>query len=228
MNSLSTRLVSFTSGRLGVLSLPHTRAFSHTATLASPSKLTPLNAHEGSPTKDKSPKDFLDILRLSRTRASSSQQPSGGSGRIRRKKSKIEPESFVRPSKRPPPTPHEYVARRATIKRRFPEGWAPPRTISREAMEVLRALHARDPVQFRTPVLTNKFKISPEAVSRILKSKWRPSPERTAQLIARDNLTRDRRIAEKIKAERQAAAKSLEGRLDIVEKAQGKDKLTLK
>ncbi|KAF8707864.1 hypothetical protein RHS03_03848, partial [Rhizoctonia solani] len=95
-------------------------------------------------------------------------------------------------------------------------------------MEVLRALHASDPVQYRTPVLANKFKISPEAVSRILKSKWRPSPERVAKMIARENLNKDQRIAEKIKMERAEVAKSLEGRLDIVEKAQGKDKLTMK
>ncbi|KAJ1311475.1 hypothetical protein OPQ81_009963 [Rhizoctonia solani] len=133
-----------------------------------------------------------------------------------------------RPSSRPPPTPTQYKLHRERIKKNYPEGWAPPRTISREAMEALRALHAEDPVQYRTPVLANKFKISPEAVSRILKSKWRPSPERTARLIARENMNRDKRITEKIRIERAEVVKALEGRLDIVEKAQGKDKLTMK
>ncbi|CAE6408186.1 unnamed protein product [Rhizoctonia solani] len=133
-----------------------------------------------------------------------------------------------RPMSRPPPTPAEYKAHRERIKSRFPEGWAPPRTISRDAMEVLRGLHASDPVQYRTPVLANKFKISPEAVSRILKSKWRPSPERVAKAIARENLNKDKRIADKIRMERAEATKSLEGRLDIIEKSQGKDKLTMK
>lgn len=237
-NLLCTRLVSLIYERLGVSSAAHTRAFSQTSIRASPSKLRPLNAHEGSSSKDKLLGDIPNGLYSGRTRTSPPRQTSGGnghgsqtsggSGRGSRHKSKIEPEPPVRSRKRPPPTPHAYVAHRETIKRRFPEGWAPPRTISREAMEVLRALHARDPVQFRTPVLANKFKISPEAVARILRSKWRPPPERTAQLIARDNLARDRRIAEKIKVEQRAAAKSLEGRLDIVEKAQGKDKLTMK
>ncbi|KAB5592361.1 hypothetical protein CTheo_4185 [Ceratobasidium theobromae] len=133
-----------------------------------------------------------------------------------------------RPKSRPPPTPQAYLAHRETIKRRFPNGWAPPRTISREAMEALRTMHAQDPVRFRTPVLANKFKISPEAVSRILRSKWRPSPERTAQLIARDMLAKDKWIAGMHKKEQGAAEKSLQGRLDIQERMRGKDKLTMK
>ncbi|KAF8609645.1 hypothetical protein BDV93DRAFT_518427 [Ceratobasidium sp. AG-I] len=115
---------------------------------------------------------------------------------------------------RPPPTPHQYLTHRATMKRMYPEGWAPPRTISREAMESLREMNQRDPIQFRVPVLAAKFKISPEAVSRILKSKWQPPPERKAKLIARENMMKDKWIAEKIRAERAEAEKSLEGRWD--------------
>jgi hypothetical protein len=102
------------------------------------------------------------------------------------------------------------------MKRLFPEGWGPRRTISREAMEGLRAMHAGDPVQFRTPVLAARFRISPEAVSRILKSKWTPSPERKAKMIARDNTARDMRITDKMRAERAEVEKSFEGRLDEV------------
>lgn len=138
------------------------------------------------------------------------------------------PKSFPpRGRDRPPPTPHEYRAHRATIKRMYPEGWAPPRTISREAMETLREMNKRDPVHFRVPVLAAKFKISPEAVSRILKSKWQPSPERKARLLARDHLGKDKWIAEKIRAERVEAEKSLEGRWDPTV-GRGKDKLTMR
>ncbi|CEL57685.1 hypothetical protein RSOLAG1IB_02428 [Rhizoctonia solani AG-1 IB] len=144
------------------------------------------------------------------------------------KATSTKPQYPPRPASRPRSTPAEYKLHRERIKRNFPDGWAPPRTISREAMEVLRRLHASDSVQYRTPVLANKFKISPEAVSRILKSKWRPSPERIAKAIARENLNKDKRIAEKIKAERAEAVKSLDGRLDITEKSRGKDKLTMK
>lgn len=47
--------------------------------------------------------------------------------------------------------------------------WAPGRKLSRAAMDGLRMLHAHDPEVFSTPVLANKFQISPEAVRRILK-----------------------------------------------------------
>ncbi|KAG9095782.1 Required for respiratory growth protein 9 mitochondrial [Ceratobasidium sp. UAMH 11750] len=80
-------------------------------------------------------------------------------------------------------------------------------------MEALREMHARDPIQFRTPVLASKFKISPEAVSRILKSKWRPSPERKAKIIARDNKAKDMVIAERMRIERAEAQRLFEGRL---------------
>ncbi|EIW78391.1 hypothetical protein CONPUDRAFT_43169, partial [Coniophora puteana RWD-64-598 SS2] len=63
---------------------------------------------------------------------------------------------------------------RAKIKELYPEGWAPARKLSREAMDGLRALHQYDPESFSTPVLASKFHISPEAVRRILKSRWEP------------------------------------------------------
>ncbi|OSX60995.1 hypothetical protein POSPLADRAFT_1047288 [Postia placenta MAD-698-R-SB12] len=75
------------------------------------------------------------------------------------------------------PTPHAHKAHRTTLKKAFPEGWAPPRRLSREAMDGLRAMHAADPEMFATPVLAERFRISPEAVRRILKSRWEPTRE---------------------------------------------------
>ncbi|KDQ58615.1 hypothetical protein JAAARDRAFT_104693, partial [Jaapia argillacea MUCL 33604] len=72
----------------------------------------------------------------------------------------------------------QWVAHRTTMKKTFPQGWAPPRKLSREAMDGLRALHYHDPEQFTTPVLAEKFRVSPEAVRRILRSKWEPSKEK--------------------------------------------------
>ncbi|KZS96339.1 hypothetical protein SISNIDRAFT_400471, partial [Sistotremastrum niveocremeum HHB9708] len=69
----------------------------------------------------------------------------------------------------------QYVKHREAMKKRFPDGWNPPKKLSREAMEGLRVLHQHDPTQFSTAVLAAKFAISPEAVTRILKSKWQPS-----------------------------------------------------
>jgi hypothetical protein len=80
------------------------------------------------------------------------------------------------------------------MRKKFPEGWKPPHTISREAMEGIRALHAHDPERFTTPVLADKFKISPEAVRRILKSKWKPTPEREAKMIEKERRARQEAI----------------------------------
>jgi len=93
-----------------------------------------------------------------------------------------------------PPTPEFAMKHRETMKKKFPEGWKPPQTISREAMEGLRALHAHDPERFTTPVLADKFKISPEAVRRILRSKWRPTPERGAKMVEKERRTRHEAI----------------------------------
>ncbi|KAF2839536.1 hypothetical protein M501DRAFT_1002965 [Patellaria atrata CBS 101060] len=57
------------------------------------------------------------------------------------------------------------------------ESWAPRKRLSPDALEGIRALHAKYPDKFTTPVLAEEFKISPDAIRRILKSKWRPSAE---------------------------------------------------
>ncbi|KAJ7869174.1 hypothetical protein B0H14DRAFT_2278213, partial [Mycena olivaceomarginata] len=54
------------------------------------------------------------------------------------------------------------------------------------AMEGLRQLHRVDPETFTTPVLAARFRVSPEAVRRILKSRWAPPPERRAKLIKKE------------------------------------------
>lgn len=81
-------------------------------------------------------------------------------------------------------TPHEYKKHRETMRKAFPEGWLPPRKLSREAMDSLRQLHRANPGQFNVAMLSQQFKISPEAVRRILKSNWEPTHEkRTAMAI---------------------------------------------
>lgn len=58
-----------------------------------------------------------------------------------------------------------------------PQGWAPRKRLSPDALDGIRALHAQYPEKYTTPVLADQFKVSPEAIRRILKSKWRPSEE---------------------------------------------------
>jgi len=95
------------------------------------------------------------------------------------------------------PTPLEYKMHRETIRKEFPEGWAPPRKLSREAMDAVRQLHRLDPEKFNTPMIADKFKISPEAVRRILKSKWEPSTERRAALAIKQRKQREEIMLER-------------------------------
>ena len=81
--------------------------------------------------------------------------------------------------------PEEWKQHRAVLKESFPAGWSPPKKLSREAMDGLRMLHSQNPEVFSTPVLASKFRISPEAVRRILKSKWEPTREQRQKLAER-------------------------------------------
>lgn len=102
-------------------------------------------------------------------------------------------EVTVRP--RPPPPPplveqeprvispeEEWKRQKQVLAAKFPEGWNPPKRISREAITLLRLLQQSDPEQFTTQVLANRFKISAEAVRRILKSQFElPEEEQRAR-----------------------------------------------
>lgn len=90
--------------------------------------------------------------------------------------------------RRPPknPTPEEHKMHHRTMKQSFPGGWNPPKKLSREAMEGLRELHHMDNDKFSTPVLAEKFRISPEAVRRILKSRWQPTPDKRKKMVAKE------------------------------------------
>lgn len=105
------------------------------------------------------------------------------------------PPHLRRPSGKP--TPFEYKAHRQTIRKEFPEGWAPPRKLSREAMDAVRQLYHLDPEKFNTPMIADKFKISPEAVRRILKSKWEPSAERRAVLAIKQRKQKEQVLLER-------------------------------
>ncbi|CCL99605.1 uncharacterized protein FIBRA_01623 [Fibroporia radiculosa] len=116
------------------------------------------------------------------------------------------PHSQVPPHRRKPskiPTPHEWAEHRKSMKKDFPEGWAPTRKLSRQAMDGLRSMHAMHPEIFTTPVLAEKFKISAEAVRRILKSKWEPTREERARFAERERRNRQKWIEEKRMEERQ-------------------------
>jgi hypothetical protein len=112
-----------------------------------------------------------------------------------------------------------YISHRLAMRRAFPAGWSPPKKLSREAMDGLRTLHAHDPVQFSTPALAERFKISPEAVRRILKSRWTPSREREAELREREKTEKEKWIRGEREKER-FATRTTNGRT-IVEDDDG-------
>ena len=96
-----------------------------------------------------------------------------------------------------PPTPVQAKAHRAAMKKAYPDGWSPPRKLSRKAMSALRALHATDPETFTTPLLASQFRISPEAVRRILKSKWEPTKEERTRMVERERRYREEWVGQK-------------------------------
>ncbi|MCJ1367055.1 Required for respiratory growth protein 9 mitochondrial [Acarospora aff. strigata] len=67
------------------------------------------------------------------------------------------------------------VQKHALQKKFGEQGWSPRKRLSPDALEGIRALHAQYPDKFTTPLLADQFKVSPEAIRRILRSKWRPN-----------------------------------------------------
>ncbi|KAJ5172845.1 Neugrin-like protein [Penicillium capsulatum] len=68
-----------------------------------------------------------------------------------------------------------WQAQKGALEKKFPSGWNPPKKLSPDAMDGIRHLHATSPERFTTEILAEEFKVSPESIRRILKSKWRPS-----------------------------------------------------
>jgi len=85
------------------------------------------------------------------------------------------------------PKPKEqWQIQKAALKEKFGDKkWEPRKKLSPDAMEGIRHLHKTQPDRFTTPVLAEYFKVSPEAIRRILKSKWRPSDEEEDERIRR-------------------------------------------
>ncbi|KAG0140191.1 hypothetical protein CROQUDRAFT_380923 [Cronartium quercuum f. sp. fusiforme G11] len=95
--------------------------------------------------------------------------------------------AFDSPKSSPPRRKPEWLIQKEAIKNAFPTGWNPPKKLSRPAMALLKSLHKEDSHQFSLPILADKFKISPEAVRRILKSHWKPDETTTEKLLRKSN-----------------------------------------
>ncbi|SPO31094.1 related to Asparaginyl-tRNA synthetase [Ustilago trichophora] len=90
----------------------------------------------------------------------------------------------------------DWAVHRIALQKKFPDGWRPPKILSREAQEGIRLLHSSDPEQFDVVELSSRFRVSTESIRRILRSgKWAVSGEVRSR--------QDRRAAERA-AERES------------------------
>ena len=86
-------------------------------------------------------------------------------------------------SSSPPLVP--WQAQKAAIAAKYPTGYAPSKRLSPDAITGIRALHAQLPAEYHTRKLAEEFQVSPEAISRILRTKWTPSAEEEADRARR-------------------------------------------
>lgn len=82
-----------------------------------------------------------------------------------------------------PKVPREswQVQKKALFEKFGSSGWSPRKRLSPDALEGIRMLHSQSPDKYSTPALADHFQVSPEAIRRILKSKWRPNEEEEAK-----------------------------------------------
>ena len=72
----------------------------------------------------------------------------------------------------------QWQIQKSALSKKFgTTGWSPRKRLSPDTLEGIQALHAQYPDRFTTPILAEQFKVSPEAIRRILKSKWQPKDE---------------------------------------------------
>jgi hypothetical protein len=90
------------------------------------------------------------------------------------------------PAKHPKPPREPWQAQKAALAAKLnAEPWSPRKRLSPDCLAGIRALHAQYPTKYTTPVLAAQFQVSPEAIRRILKSKWVPKDEEREKRMER-------------------------------------------
>ncbi|KAK2802661.1 hypothetical protein FQN50_007269 [Emmonsiellopsis sp. PD_5] len=74
-----------------------------------------------------------------------------------------------------------WQIQKMALKEKYKDGWNPKKRVPPETLDIIRHLHQQDPLKYSSPVLAEEFKVSPEAIRRILKSKWQPSEKEAAK-----------------------------------------------
>ena len=89
--------------------------------------------------------------------------------------------SFETPAEIPSPEVEKlepWKVHKFAIKKKLDgKPWDPLKKLSPDARQGVRQLHEEDPTLWSTPNLAQHFEISPDAIRRILKSKWEPTEE---------------------------------------------------
>ncbi|KAH9908137.1 hypothetical protein F4778DRAFT_464780 [Xylariomycetidae sp. FL2044] len=102
--------------------------------------------------------------------------PFSGSNKLKRLKI-IKPDKPRRDELHHTPPKEDWQIQKHALKEKFPEGWMPRKRLSPDALDGIRALHQQYPEAYTTQVLAQKFEVTPEAIRRILKSKWTPTAD---------------------------------------------------
>ncbi|KAK4048023.1 Required for respiratory growth protein 9 mitochondrial [Microbotryomycetes sp. JL201] len=93
-------------------------------------------------------------------------------------------------------TEPEWLKHRRAMQQKFPQGWQPPKRLSRDAMTLVRTLHKSQPQLYTTELLSKQFKVSAEAIRRILKSKFELSEDEKARREQRRKEERTRALSQ--------------------------------
>ena len=96
------------------------------------------------------------------------------------------PEKYRRKPRRLFPDSEPWQVQKESLLQKLDgQAWSPRKRLSPETVEGIRTLHARDPNTYTTAFLAQEFKISPDAIRRILRSKWRPNEKEEEDRKAR-------------------------------------------
>lgn len=106
-----------------------------------------------------------------------------------------------------PPPSKPWQKRDSSIKKRYGE-WNPTRKLTREQMDDVRLFYQQMP-HLKTIDLANYFSILPEAIRRILKSKWAPSEEVQQQLKVREETRKEMKKLAKAEGGKKERVKSI-------------------
>jgi hypothetical protein len=138
--------------------------------------------------KEKTPKDPLSRTTIRRTKVANTSfalhysspraPPSSQASTKERPRGSEKPrsEDVWTPEQREQQREH-WQKDKSSLEKKFPDGWKPLKKLSPDAISGIRVLHAQFPERYTTEALAAEFEISPEAIRRILKSKWAPNSE---------------------------------------------------